>query len=483
MHHGKPRHIVGGVFALALALAALAAVPVAAMEPVRVYFFWSEGCPYCVQQKEFLAEVVERYGELVQVLEWEVVRNPQNHQLFRDVAQAHDTRASTIPSTFIGGSFWLGFHPRMEGEMEGRIVHCLSSGCPDPGELVVPRAPVAKDALTGSPHTGPPARPPVSDALPEITETGRVVSSTISIPLVGDVDLAAGSLVWATAIIAFVDGFNPCSLWVLTMLLAIVVYTRSRTKTLIVGLTFLLVTATVYGAFVAGAFNILSLIQVIPWITFLVAAIAFFFGLVNIKDYFFFQQGLSLTISEKHKPGIFKKMREIIAGNRSTPAMIGATVVMAAGIAIVELPCTAGFPLVWSGLVAAHQPGLVGFLLLLGLYILIYLGIELAIFFLAVITLKTQKFEEVHGRVLKLIGGAIMLALAVVLAVDKDIMTNLEGTLLVFGLALGSALLLLVIHRWILPRMGIVLGSEDLRVGGGRRTRGPAKPPRRPKAR
>lgn len=480
MHHRKPRHIARAALLSTLALAALAAAPATAMEPVRVYFFWSEGCQYCDQQKEFLAELTERYGELVQVLDWEVVRNPQNHQLFRDVAQAHDTRASTIPSTFIGGSIWLGFQPRMEGEMEGRIVHCLSFGCPDPGALVVPREAKARDAPARLPHTEPRSLPRASETLPAITATGRVFSSTIAVPLVGDVDLAAGSLVWATAIIAFVDGFNPCSLWVLTMLLAIVVYTRSRTKTLIVGLTFLLVTATVYGAFVAGAFNILSLIQVIPWITFLVALIACFFGLVNIKDYFYFQQGLSLTIADRHKPGIFKRMREVVAGNRSTLAMIGATVVMAAGIAIVELPCTAGFPLVWSGLVAAQQPGHVEFLLLLGLYILIYLGIELVIFFLAVITLKTQKFDEVHGRVLKLIGGAIMLALAVVLAVDKDIMTNLGGTFLVFGAALGAAALLLVVHRWILPRMGIVLGSEDLRVGGARGARGPATKPRRP---
>jgi len=456
------------MLALMMIAGAGAGAPASALEPIRIYFFWSEGCPYCDQQKEFLADLKAQYGDLIEVLDWEVVKEPANFELFRQVAAAHGARATTIPTTFIGGSYWLGFQSRMEGEMEGRVVHCLGAECPDPGVQVISRQVRAADAVIVATPAAPGerSRPTDTRQVREVTQEGQVISSTITVPFVGEVDLAAESLVWATVVIAFVDGFNPCSVWVLTMLLAIVVYTRSRTKTLIVGLTFLLVTATIYGAFVAGAFNILSFIQIIPWVIYVVAAIAFFFGLVNVKDYFFFQQGISLTISDKHKPGIFKQMRDVIAGDRSIFAMIGATVVMAAGIAIVELPCTAGFPLVWSGLVAAHHPGMMEFLLLLAIYILIYLGIELTIFLAAVITLKTKKFEETHGRILKLIGGAIMLALAVVLVVDKDIMTDLSGTLRVFGIALGAALLVMAVHRFVLPRLGIALGTEKLTRGG-----------------
>lgn len=435
-----------------------------ALEPVRIYFFWSEGCPYCEQQREFLAAMVEQYGPLIEVVEFEVVHNQENFQVFRDVASAHGTRATTIPTTFIGGSFWLGFQPRMEGEMEERLVQCLGFKCPDPGAAVLPRGVGGEAARSELPQGSPTDRRTgeSTSTLQEISGQGQVASSTVTVPLVGEVDLAAESLAFATVIVAFVDGINPCSMWVLTMLLAIVVYTRSRLKTVVVGLTFLTVTAAVYGAFVAGAFNILSVIQTIPWITFVVAAIAFFFGLVNVKDYFFFRRGLSLTIDERHKPGIFKRMREVIAGDRSTLGMVGATVVMAAGIAIVELPCTAGFPLVWSGLVAAHHPSLGGFLLLLAVYITVYLLDELAVFGAVVVTMKTRKFEETHGRLLKLIGGTVMLALAVVLVVDKDVMKNLTGTLVVFGIAVGAAGLVVAVHRLALPRLGIVAD------GGGR---------------
>jgi choline-glycine betaine transporter len=99
---------------------------------------------------------------------------------------------------------------------------------------------------------------------------------------------------------------------------------------------------------------------------------------------------------------------------------------------------------------------------LLGLYILIYLGIELIIFGSVVVTLKTSKFEEKQGRVLKLIGGMIMLALAITLLIDPGIMNNIGNTLLVFGSAFGAAFLILVLHRHILPRYGVTIGTETL---------------------
>jgi uncharacterized membrane protein HdeD (DUF308 family) len=140
--------------------------------------------------------------------------------------------------------------------------------------------------------------------------------------------------------------------------------------------------------------------------------------------------------------------------------LIGATVVLALGIALVELPCTAGFPVLWTNLLAAQQVDTLTFALLLGLYMLIYLLDELIVFGTAVVTLKASKLEEKHGRVLKLVGGLVMLALAVVLLVNPDLMNSLTSSLLVFGVAFGVAGLVLLAHRVLLPRFGIYIGSE-----------------------
>jgi hypothetical protein len=115
---------------------------------------------------------------------------------------------------------------------------------------------------------------------------------------------------------------------------------------------------------------------------------------------------------------------------------------------------------VWSGLVTAHQPGLVQFAGLVALYLFLYLLIELAVFLAALKTLRASRFEERHGRILKLGGGMIMLVLALVLVIAPEFLNRLGGIALVFAAALGLSLLIMLLHRRLLPRLGIRLGDE-----------------------
>jgi hypothetical protein len=77
-----------------------------------------------------------------------------------------------------------------------------------------------------------------------------------------------------------------------------------------------------------------------------------------------------------------------------------------------------------------------------------------------VFTLKSSKLEEKQGRILKLIGGMLMLTLAGVMLVNPTLMNNLSSSMLIFGAALGATLLILLFHRVILPKLGIRIGSE-----------------------
>jgi len=247
---------------------------------------------------------------------------------------------------------------------------------------------------------------------------------------------------------------------VLTILLALVIHSGSRARILAVGLTFLTVTAGIYGMFIIGVFGALHLVLANNWIYWVVAAFALVFAVVNIKDYFWFQRGISFTIDEKYKPGIYRRIRGLISNGRSTPALIGATAMMATGIAFIELPCTAGFPVIWGGIVTSHNVDWPFFAFLLGLYLLIYLAIELIIFLIALTTLRVDRFEERHGRILKLVGGMVMLALAGVLVFAPELMHDMRGALGVFVIALGVTALILILHRYLLPKMGVRIGDE-----------------------
>jgi len=395
---------------------------------IEIIYFWSESCAHCAQATPFLEDLIDQYPE-IRLSKYEV-HDEANQQLFLKAAEDFeiDTNRLGVPFIIIGDQYWVGY-----SEEIGKVIE----------EYVVARI-RGEDVLEG--------------------ESSRY----LNVPLIGRVDLEAQSMTVSTLLIAFVDGFNPCSIWVLTMLLALTLHTGSRQKVIFIGIIFLTVTALVYGLFITGLFTVLSVVSFVGWVQVVVALVALFFAFVNIKDYFWYKEGLSFTISDEKKPGIFKRMRGLMDASHSFWGLVGATVVMSAGVSLVEFSCTAGFPVLWTNLLTAQKVTAVSFALLLVLYLAIYQLDELAIFFTAVFTLKASRLEEKQGRILKLSGGVLMLVRAVVMIVKPDLMNSLSSSLVIFGIAFSLVLLILLMHRRVLPAFGIWIGSE---AAGHRRTK------------
>lgn len=427
-------------------------------QPVAIYFFWGDGCPHCAKAKPFLAELAQRYPN-VDVRAYEVWYDEQNQLLFTQMAAAFGFEPSAVPTIFIGDRYWVGYAEELAVEIEAAVISCASTGCRDAGLGVIPGIPTpaptslpvqAVANATLASQTAPTGVPVVTQGLVD----------QITLPWLGAIDLAAQSLAVSTALIALVDGFNPCSLWVLSMLLALTLNTGSRRKVFLVGMVFLTVTSLVYMAFITGLFTMFSVLNVVGWIQVIVALVALFFAVVNIKDYFWYKTGLSFTIADEKKPGIYRRLRRVLNAGDSTWGVVGATVVLAAGVSLVEFSCTAGFPVVWTNLLITQQATILTFVLLLLLYMLIYQIDELGVFLVAIFTLKASKLEEKQGRLLKLIGGMLMLALALVMLIHPAWMNQVSSSLIVFGIAFAATGFVLLLHRTILPHWGIRIGSE-----------------------
>ncbi len=462
--------------ALALLLVAIVAVPAAAAQPgatpvpamvpaiqpaandsdgAVLYFFWGDGCPHCAAAKPVLASLQDRYPAFT-VRDFEVWKHPENVAPFTAMAEAFGFEPSGVPTLFLGTDYWVGWSDAIQADVERAVAACVADGCPDAGAGVIADAPSPSPSPSPTPAPTDPANPGPAEPPP----------GYIELPLFGRIDTTHQSLVVTTALIALVDGFNPCSLWVLTVLLALTLRTGSRRKTVIIGLVFISVTALVYALFIAGMFTFLTIVSIAPWVRVLVALVALAFALVNIKDYFWFREGISFTIPDEKKPGIYRRIRSVTASADSMPALVTGTVALAAGVSVVELACTAGFPVLWTNILADQGVGAATFVLLLLLYMVIYQLDELAVFGTAVVTLRASKLEEKHGRVLKLVGGMLMLTLAVVMIIDPTLMTTLGSALLVFGAALAATVLVLLVHRVVLPRFGIRIGTEEKHPAG-----------------
>ncbi len=398
---------------------------------VRAVMFWMQGCPHC---EEILARVLppleQKYGEQLDVRRMEVVTVQDVDQLYRIAERFGIPKDQTgVPLLVIGNRALTA--NQIPTELPRLIEQYLAVGGVDLPDLNVPAAPARERHL-------------------------------LDLPFFGQIDLDQHSLAFSTLLIGLVDGFNPCSLWVISLLLALVVNTGSRSKTLLVGLTFLAVAAGIYAVILIGLFSVFTFIGYALWIRIAVALIAGVMAGINIKDYFWFKRGVSLTIADEHKPRIYRGMRGLLAPDKSAFALVGATAAMALGITLIEMPCTAGLPILWTKLIAANNVGALMFAFLLGLYLLMYILDELLVFISAIVTLRATRLEEKQGRVLKLVGGVVMLVLAIVLLVNPLLMDNLINSMLVFGVAFLLALAILIVHRQVLPRLGIVIGTEEL---------------------
>ena len=229
-----------------------------------------------------------------------------------------------------------------------------------------------------------------------------------------------------TAMIAIIDGFNPCTMWVLTFLLVLLLsVSESRERIYIVGYTFVGVVFVIYFLFMVAWLNIFLFLGVFDTIRIAVAALALAAGGINIKDFFFYREGVTLMIQEQHKKPLIsriRKMKEIIK-HGSVPAMMGAAATLALFSSLVELPCTAGWPVIYTNILASRVPancgGYYGCLLLYNLIYIIPLATIIALFGYI---FHGKQISRDQMKVLKLIGGVIMIALGIILLVNPALL-------------------------------------------------------------
>jgi len=392
--------------------------------PVLLYF-WAEGCPACARAAPELDRLEARLPEL-DIQRYEISSDREALARFRELSRERGIAAAGVPSFFLDEYSWVGIGAGTIPEIEQ----------------------IARELLRERDMAGQADRDGGSGSAGRRSVPGGLAGS-IELPVFGSISVETLPAFVVTAAIAAVDGFNPCSLWVLTFLIGLIVRTGSRRRTLAVGLVFLLITATVYGLFILGVFSVLAAAAELVFIRLVIAALAVGMGLINMKDYFAFKWGFSLTIPERFQPLIAQRGRAIFEQRGAVLPMLAATAVFALGISVVELPCTAGFPVIWSQYVAGLGIGGGTFAALFSLYLFIYLLLEMIVVVAAVVLMQRLSFGESHARVIKLIGGAVMVSLGVAYFGFPEATQSFSGVGMIFALAIGLSLVSLIAARLI----------------------------------
>ncbi|MGI6393166.1 MAG: hypothetical protein ACOX2F_00275 [bacterium] len=226
-----------------------------------------------------------------------------------------------------------------------------------------------------------------------------------------------------TFIVAIVDGFNPCNMFVLTFLMALIVSaSHSRLRIYIVGYTFVAVVYVIYYLFMAAWLNIFKYIGFIDPLRITIAIIAIIAGLINCKELIFFKKGVTLTTSDAGMGFLQKKTRKVrdVIKNGSIPVLILSSITLASFSSLIELPCTAGFPIIYTTVLSGLEIPESSFIhyFWIAMYNLVYIIPLAVIIFIFGYTFKGKAISEQNVQRMKFIGGFIMLALGIVLLVN-----------------------------------------------------------------
>ena len=242
------------------------------------------------------------------------------------------------------------------------------------------------------------------------------------------------------------DSFNPCAFFVLLSLLGLLVHARSRGKMLLIGSIFVFFSGAVYFLFMAAWLNLFIVMGHMAAITTIAGTVSLFIAAINIKDFFLFKQGLSLTIPDSAKPRLFERMRSLLRSTSLLSILIGTTVLAVVANSY-ELLCTAGFPMVFTRILTLSDLSTTAYYLFLVLYNLVYVVPLFLIVLGFTFTLGKRQLTEWQGRVLKLISGSMMLGLGCVLLIDPTLLNSVTASSTILLSALGISLLVAAVMK------------------------------------
>lgn len=218
---------------------------------------------------------------------------------------------------------------------------------------------------------------------------------------------------WAVACGAAVDAINPCEFAILILLMAsMLIEQDNRKRALLTGFSFVAAVFIAYFLMGIGLFETIraTTLTFSSYFYKIVGIVAIIFGLLNVKDFFWYGGGgFLMEVPQRWRP----KMKELIRGVASpwSGFIIGLL------ISVFLLPCTSGPYVVILSMLAAKTTFFKALIYLL-FYNLIFIAPMVAIVLAMYFGLPPEKAENWRKnklRLLHLIAGVILVALGVVI--------------------------------------------------------------------
>ena len=357
---------------------------------VNIYLFYGSTCPHCADEKDVLKLLEEKYKNRIKVYKYEVWENKKNHNIMMEVKEelGVTTSLTSVPFTVIGTKYYTGYSEFVGKDIERQIR--------------------------------------INLGLSKIDDEDTVIEQNkVKVPFMEEANASEIAVGTAAVILGFVDGFNPCAMWILLFIINMLFGMKDKKKMFLLGYTFLFTSALFYFLSMLGINIVLGFISTNE-IRGLIGIVAIIAGIYNLYVYYRDRKKEDgcQVVDEKKRKNIMSKLKKI-KNARNIFFAFGGIIALAISVNMVELACSAGFPTIFNEILVANNVVGIARILYLLLYVLFYMIDDMIVFTISISTLTIAGVTTKYNKLVKIIGGVLMIVMGLLLIFKPDwIMLN-----------------------------------------------------------
>lgn len=366
-------------------------------EEINLYLFHSQDCTHCQSERKWLESIKDKYDNL-NIYEYEITRNSDNSALLDKVKERLSSTSNYVPYTVIGEQHWIGWNEDNKAKITEAIENYDFSKRDIVNEVI--------NNIDGE---------KIGNTEDSIENNDDKTEFTV--PVLGKIDAKKVSLPIMAMVIGFVDGFNPCAMWVLIFLISMLLGMKDKKKMWILGLTFLISSGLVYLLFMLAWLNIAVSLSSIRWIQLIISAVALIGAFVNLRSYFKSiikkDEGCEVVDNKKRKK-LMERIKKYTSEKSLLLAMLG-VMALAFSVNLIELACSAGLPLIFTQVLALNNLNALQYGIYIFIYLLFFLIDDIVVFVIAMKTFELTGISTKYTKYSHLIGGLIMLIIGLLM--------------------------------------------------------------------
>ncbi len=378
----------------------------------EIIVFVREGCGNCAKEEKFLTSnkfVKDNYK--VKLLN---INKAVNKSEWKTIVDKYGLSKVT-PITLIGGEVLVGFDKNITKQKILSIDN--TSSVYDMDFYLQNNNSVAEisDDFTCSVDSASTCSLSQSETLQD--------KSIMILPFFGEINIKETSLITISSVLGFIDGFNPCAMWVLLTFLIILSQIGDKKKMIyLVGL-FIFAEAVMYFFILNVWYQTWDFIALDNLVTPAVGVLALGSGVYFLYKWYKSNGQLTCDVTSlEHQQKTTQKIKDVV----SKPITIITTLAVLAlafSVNIIEFACSVGIAQSFTKILELNDLSFIGRQFYIFIYTLFYMADDFLIFALAIFGFG--KFHTVgtkYSHLSMLIGGILMLILGFLLLLRPDLL-------------------------------------------------------------